>query len=149
MALPSLDIYLCSSATLADVGGFLGADLSQADRFGIDRFRVRQPLGQLQLSYSFEAGLDFGDYAHAWNLILTLDIPKFSGWSAIRTLVALELCGALRERFGGVYLGVYDTGSVSFYFKDGILWLPDENRDYYQRFPLFYDPIVYKRLEPV
>jgi len=149
MALPILGLYLCSSATLADVGGFLGADLSQAGRFEKDHFRVRQPLGQLHLSYSFQTGLDFGDYAHEWNLIPTLDIPKESGWAAIRTLVALELCGALHEQYGGVYLGVYDTGAVAFYFKDAVLWLPEEDKEYYQRFPLFYDHIAYKQLEPV
>jgi hypothetical protein len=158
MGVPDFMVFIKSRATIEDVAAFLGLDLSETEAVGDGawRHRLRRGVGPMTLFYGIAAdskepdfGLEFGDYPSGWNLCVTFETP--ARWHNIGLLLALELAADLHIRFGGTYLGAYDTGSVMFFLKEGKLVLNETERDYFSRFPVPFDDnaIEFASLPPV
>jgi hypothetical protein len=147
MSCPNLELHIASTATLSDIAEFIGVDLLTPS-LGSDQQSIQVgAIGHIDIRQYFQYPLQYGKYHAKWSLVVSFGGPY--SWYEIRFQMLLQLCAHLAELHDGTYLARYDTGSIAFYFRDGMLVLPESEKSYLSRFPIPFSMHAFENLPPI
>ncbi len=147
MSCPSLELHIASTATLSDIAGFIGVDLLTPPLSSDEKCIYLGAIGHIDIWQYLQHPLQYGKYHTNWSLVVSFGGPY--AWYEIRFQMLLELCAHLAKVYEGTYLARYDTGSVGFYFRDGMLVLPESEKSYFSRFPIPFSKHAFEHLHPI
>jgi hypothetical protein len=113
MSNASLQLRIGSAASIADVEGILGVNLSHAGLGPPDSQLQPGLLGFIRVYYRDNPGVKYKPFDRDWKWRLIFEAPY--RWEEVRLALVMNLCSWLVDEFPGDYLAESGAGSVLFF----------------------------------